>query len=191
MKKFIKKLLKLMLILISVFVVIVGIISCWYFGNDYDYTDKIECLNAYLTSYEQGVNYIVFEYENDDNVVLTFYTNRGGYYRALLAKKIINGTTYYDFMNASTSPPVTYNTTWTRMTKEIFMIYVKYENDIDDIDCCGYTPVGTKITFIDSTGKAGTAWLYIVDTSKQTSAENKKFYNYEDILNAPFRWKYL
>lgn len=144
MKKFIKKLLKLMLILISVFVVIVGIISCWYFSNDYDYTDKIECLNAYLTSYEQGVNYIVFEYENDDNVVLTFYTNRGGYYRALLAKKIINGTTYYDFMNASTSPPVTYNTTWTRMTKEIFMIYVKYENDIDDIDCCGYTPVGTK-----------------------------------------------
>ena len=191
MKKFVKKLSKLMLILISVFVVIVGMISCWFFSNDYDYTDKIDCLNAHLLSYEQGVNYIEFEYENDDNVILTYYTNRGGYYRASLAKKIIKGTIYYALLTNSTSPPVTYHTTWTRMTKEIFMIYVKYENDIDNIDCCGYTPVGSKITFIDSTGKAVTDLLYIVDTSKQTSAENKKFYNYKDIHNAPFRWKYL
>lgn len=191
MKKVIKSVLKVFLIILFT-ILIIGllIVSKSYFGR-YDTDNEIDCINNSADSYSQ-IDEIVFRYENDDDVLISYNTDNAGYYFASLDKKNDgNKTLYKTKLLTNGLQPITYEKEWQRITKDIFIIYVDFENDIEEIDCCGYTPVGTKIEYKTAAGKTERCWLYLVDTSQDSDSSSEKFYNYKDIFNFPFNWSYL
>lgn len=178
-----KKILKVLMALLLITVLICTAVFFHFLYGGFKYDNEIDCVND---SSLGELDKIEFRYENDDSVLIAYYTESGKYCFTSLRKKTDGDKTLYKSRFHSDSMiPVTCRTQWRRITKDLFIIYVKYEDDIEEIDSCGYTPVGTKITYTNAVGETETDWIYVVDKTKEPDNKNK-FDNYDDILDFPF-----
>ena len=65
--------------------------------------------------------------------------------------------------------PVTYHTEWNKVNKDLLFIYVHYKDDIKNIDCMGYEPVGSQIVYNNSANETKYCWLYVIDKTGKGS----------------------
>lgn len=162
MKKFIKTIILVPIIIVISFIIIFGI--NYIFGG-YNYESDIDCINHYV-GYEYQVNTVLYKYDNNNKEILLYNSNNGTFFNCILDKKNKNGKTLYKFNKSSNTPPITWNTEWNEIDKNLKFIFVDYENDIEDIDCMGYEPQGTKIYYKLANGKEESCWIYIIDKTK-------------------------
>ena len=135
-----------------------------FFGG-YNYTSDIECVNSDSddTFYIENV---IFKYENDKKEFI-IYNNPDDIICQFILKKreFLGETKYKSWIMEMPAPPITYHKEWTEIDKNLRYIFVDYENDIEDIDCQGFEPVGTKIYYTIANGKQESCWIYIIDES--------------------------
>lgn len=149
--------------MLSVLFFIVVLIIHNIFGG-YNYMTDIECIE--YNSFENfDVKTMVFKYENSRSEIIFFNTENNLFYTCYLDKKLKNGKTMYRMKSKSNMPPITYHTEWTEVDKNLRYIFVRYEKDIEDIDCQGFEPVGTKIYYTIANGERKSCWIYIIDES--------------------------
>lgn len=51
---------------------------------------------------------------------------------------------------------------WNEVDKHLKYIFVDFENDIENIDCGGYTPIGTRVNYQLRNGDKESCWIYIL-----------------------------
>ncbi|MDE5984759.1 MAG: hypothetical protein K2H13_05850, partial [Eubacterium sp.] len=144
-KKNLKKAI-LYLIMIPFLIIILFVFSFivqLFFGG-YNYTSDIECVNS---SKSFHIEEVVFKYENDKKEFIIYNDSNYDVCQSILKKREFLGETKYKHWISETAGPITYYTEWTEIDKNLRYICVDYENDIEDIDCQGFEPVGTKIYY--------------------------------------------
>ncbi len=153
------------LIITICFLIFIIVISVLFSGYKYD--SDIECI---MKVTESGI----LEYKETlckiegENKEIVFYNNKyGEISKCNLKKKNFFGTTKYKFQHASNSGPDYFSKDWTELDDNLKYIAVKYEDDIKNIDCEGYKPVGTKINYKKGDGKETSCWIYVIDKTKQ------------------------
>lgn len=158
-------LLKKVLIIISCILSVA--ISLSIYNNlfsGYNYGSDLDCIK-YHSFKNHDAQTIVFKYENKKREIILFNTQDNFFYNCILDKKQKNGKTMYRLNCKSNTPPITYHTEWTEVDKNLRYIFVDYENDIEDIDCQGFEPIGTKIYYTIANGEQKSCWIYIIDES--------------------------
>lgn len=154
----------LYLIMIPIILVFLLIFSLLvqFFWSGYDYTSDIECVNSskYFECKE-----IVFKYENDKKVFLIYNDSNNIVYQCILNKRKFLEETKYKLLINRTAAPTPFLKEWTEIDQDLRFIFVDYENDIEDIDCQGFEPVGTKIYYNIANGEQKSCWIYIIDES--------------------------
>lgn len=46
------------------------------------------------------------------------------------------------------------------------MYFFDFENDIENIDCGGYTTIGTRVNYQLRNGEKESCWIYIINKTK-------------------------
>ncbi len=162
MKKFLKIIFITPVTIIMLFVIIV--ILNIVFGG-YSFESDIDCVNSSFNN-AFTLETIVYKYENNSNELLIYNSSDNEIFEAVLNKKQVLGKTKYKLKKSSTSAPITYNKNWTEVNRNLRYIFVDYEEDIKNIDCEGYEPVGTKIYYKLPNGEEKSCWIYIIDETK-------------------------
>lgn len=154
------------LIITVCFIIFIIVISVLFSG--YKYNSDIECINSVASGDEFfEINNVLFKFENKSKE-LVFYNSKDDYViQCSLRRKEIFGKIKYKFITSSNSGLNYYIKEWQCFDKNIEYIFVKYEDDIKNIDCKGYKPVGTKINYKNGDGKETSCWIYVIDKTKQ------------------------
>lgn len=184
MKKFFKIILVIFLI-ICILCVLIFINS--RFGG-YKYVSDMDCINSYANSLME-FDKLIYKYENDDTELIIYSASNGDYCTCYMNKKTKKNQVYYKYkFLTDLIAPVTYHTEWNKVNDDLYFIYVDYEDDIEEIDCCGYTPVGTRLEYTNAAGEFDIFWIYVVDRTKDPDSSSKEFYNYDKSGGLLFRW---
>ncbi len=142
---------------------LIGFILIYAPFSGYKYDSDIECINSSV-AYEKTL----FKLEDDDHELIYFrskYTEHIN--KCELKKKKIFGDIKYKIVALDTSSPHYLDKKWIAFNDDIKYIAVKYEDDIKNIDCEGYKPVGTKINYKKGDGEKTSCWIYVIDKTKQ------------------------
>ncbi|MCM1115464.1 MAG: hypothetical protein NC397_08215 [Clostridium sp.] len=158
----------ILLFLLAIIVLFIMLFSLNYFFGGYSYNNDIECLNHYM-SQDCQIKEIVYKYENEDNEILLYNSNNGMFFNCILDKKSNSNVTKYRLNHNSNSTPVTWNNEWEEIGGKLKYIFVKYEDDIKNIDCGDCSPLGTKINYKLMNGEEKSCWIYIIDRTKDNS----------------------
>lgn len=156
--------------LIITILLFISFISIYVVLSGYKYNSDIECINSVSKGDEYfELEKVLFKFENDKKELI-FYNSKNNYVITCeLYKKEIFGEQKYKFKTSSTSGLNPLKKEWQAFDENIEYIFVQYERDIEDIDCKGYTPVGTKIPHKISTGEETSCWIYVIDKSPQNT----------------------
>ena len=164
MKKFLKTTFFILITIIVLFAIIV--ILNTIFGG-YTFETDIDCVNSNYNN-EFNLETIVFKYENNYKEILIYNSSNNEIFECVLDKKQFLGKTKYRLKKSSTSAPVTYHKNWNEVNSNLRYIFVDFEEDIKDVECEGYEPVGTKIYYKIPTGEEKSCWIYVIDKTKKS-----------------------
>lgn len=159
MKKFFKTTFFMLITIIVLFAIIV--ILNTVFGG-YNFKSDIDCVNSKYNN-EFNLETIVFKYENNCKEILIYNSSNNEIFECILDKKQFLGETKYRLRKSSTSAPVTYYKNWTEVNSNLRYIFVDFEEDIKDVECEGYNPIGTKIYYKIPNGEEKSCWIYVID----------------------------
>lgn len=171
MKKFLKTAFFILITIIVSFVIIV--ISNIIFGG-YNFKSDIDCVNSSYIN-EFNLETIVFKYENDCKEILIYSSSNNMIFECILDKKQFSGETKYKLRKRSTSALNTYYKNWTEVNSNLRYIFVDFEEDIKDIECEGYNPIGTKIYYKIPNGEEESCWIYVIDETIDNTGDDSSY----------------
>jgi len=151
---------KVWIILFSILAVIVVAVNCtgWY-------TSDIDCVND-TGMLVPKIEKVIYKYETNHRELLLYNSSDGEFNRYVLKKIKIGNKNFYKYASYNNMPPIEWDAKWTRITRNLKYIFVQYKDDIEDFDCEGYTPEGTKIHYVIASGEEDWCWIYIIDKTK-------------------------
>lgn len=175
-----KKRNKILLVIFLLIVLIVSVLVVKHLFFGYRFESAIDCVNDAADREHWGTENVIYTYENNDYALVIYNTEGGDYFTSYCKKQKKNDTYYYkNVLLTNMLSPSTYQKEWNKVGKSLYFIYVAYENDIEEIDACGYQPVGTRIQYKNSAEETKTCWIYVVDTTLD-SENTETFYNYKE-----------
>lgn len=163
--------------LITIIVSFVIIVTLNIVFGGYNFKSDIDCVNSsYISSYinESNLETIVFKYENDRKEILIYNSSNNEIFECILDKKQFSGETKYRLRKSSTSAPITYRKNWTEVNSNLRYIFVDFEEDIKDVDCEGYNPIGTKIYYKIPNGEEKSCWIYVIDETIDNTGDRSR-----------------
>lgn len=164
-------LLSIVSVIFSIVLAFTTLFSAHILFGGYDYESDIECINDLSNNdsnlIDDKVDNVVFRYKTGGKELLLYNSADGEFFTSILDYKEKNGKTYYQNWISETKPPITYHTEWEKVSDDFYYIYVKYEEDMEEIDCMGYEPVGTEIYYKLPYGKTERCYIYIIDKNAQ------------------------
>lgn len=158
MKKHFKVIILTPIIIVLLFALLFGYNIL--FGG-YNYETDIDCVNNTIFDYQ--VDNVIYKYENEKNEILLYNSKSGRVFQCLLKKRKNLDKIEYKLKYSATAVPITYHKEWAEVDKNLRYIFTDYENDIEDIDCDGFEPIGTKIYYHLSDGTEESCWIYVID----------------------------
>jgi len=173
-----KKTKKGLLIILFLIPLIVLIFVVKYQFVGYNFENAVDCVNNAAHNENWDSSNVVYAYENNSYAMVMYNTASGEYFTGY-CKKIKRGDKYLykNVLLSNMMPPITHQTEWNKVCNSLYFIYVEYEDDIYNIDSCGYKPVGTKIQYKNAIDETKTCWIYVIDTSLDNNHQH--FYNYK------------
>lgn len=145
---------------------IILIVGIWMIFGGYTADTDIEAIDRILV---EPCETVLFRYETDKKEILLYKSKSNDTYECILDKRTIFGITKYRNHEAWTSGLIDYNGNWNIVDKKLRYAIVDDEDDIEQFDCEGFTPIGTKISFTKPDGRSTHRWVYVIDESSNNA----------------------
>lgn len=134
----------------------------------YKYSSVLDTVSSESLDDRHRLSKLIYQYENDSNAFVVYDGNDNNVFLTAYIKKqrFGNSYKYKRLVITNMKTPREYDPVVIKVSKNLYYVYVEYEEDIDKIDCMGYTPEGEKIEWQDTTGEKHYCWIYVIDKTK-------------------------
>ncbi len=161
-----KRILKQYTPLIIMICLLISFISGYVVLSDYKYDSDVDCITT-VTEYKfSEYDKTLCKIEGENKEVLFYRGKNNLLFRCDLKKKSFLGKTKYKFEMNQSNGVNFLSKEWIELDDNVKYIAVKYKDDILEIDCGEYEPIGIKINYENINGEKISCWIYVIDKTK-------------------------